>query len=64
MLGVPTDINSSYRRGAAYGPEALRKAWRRYADFGNGSTESGLELGIDFDLQDRGDVLIEETAAD
>jgi agmatinase len=64
MLGVPTDINSSYRRGAASGPEALRKALRRYADFGNGSTESGLELGIDFELQDRGDVMIEETAAD
>jgi agmatinase len=64
MLGVPTDINSSYRRGAASGPQALRTAWRRYADFGNGSTESGLELGIDFELDDRGDVLIDESAAD
>lgn len=64
LLGVPTDVNSSYRRGAAAGPEALRKAWRRYADFGNGSTESGLELGVDFELHDCGDVLIDETVAD
>jgi agmatinase len=64
LLGVPTDVNSSYRRGAAAGPEALRAAWRRYAEFGNGSTESGLEHGIDFELQDLGDVVIDETAAD
>ena len=43
ILGVPTDVNSSYRRGAATAPAAIRQAWRRYAEFGNAATESGLE---------------------
>jgi agmatinase len=64
LLGVPTDGNSSYRRGAAAGPQAIRRAWQRYAEFGNAGTERGLELGTDFTYTDRGDVAIDETAAD
>lgn len=64
LLGVPTDSNSSYARGPAAGPEAFRRAWTRYAEFGNATTESGLELGTDFNCTDRGDVAIDETVAD
>lgn len=64
LLGIPTDVNSSYRRGAADGPGAIRKAWRRYADFGNAATESGLELGSDFELSDLGDLALDETPGD
>ncbi len=64
LLGVPTDVNSSYRRGAAAGPAAIRKAWLRYAEFGNAATESGLEIGTDFKLDDLGDVAIDETPQD
>lgn len=64
LLGVPTDVNSSYRRGAAGGPDSIRAAWRRYADFGNASTENGLEIGADFTVVDLGNVAIDETAAD
>jgi len=64
LLGVPTDINSSYRRGSAAAPEAIRRAWRRYSEFGNSATECGLEIGTDMQLQDLGDVPISEQAAD
>jgi arginase len=64
LLGVPTDVNSSYRRGAARGPAAIRSAWRRYDEFGNSATESGLELGVDIVVDDLGDVVIEESARD
>ena len=64
LLGVPTDINSSYRRGAAAAPEAIRRAWRRYGQFGNSATECGLEIGTDLQLQDLGDLPIKEQAAD
>jgi agmatinase len=64
LLGVPTDVNSSYRRGSAAAPAAIRRAWVRYAEFGNASTESGLEIGTDLQLLDLGDVPIEEAEAD
>ena len=64
LLGVPTDINSSYRRGAAAAPAAIRRAWRRYSEFGNSATECGLEIGTDLQLQDLGDLSIREQAAD
>ena len=64
FLGVPTDINSSYRRGSAFAPAAIRQAWRRYAEFGNAATESGLEIGSELTLADLGDVAIREDGAD
>lgn len=64
LLGVPTDVNSSYRRGAAAGPAAIRWGWQRYSDYGNGATESGLETGSDFTFTDLGDLDLDETAAD
>ncbi|MGI9246059.1 MAG: arginase family protein [Steroidobacteraceae bacterium] len=64
LLGVPTDVNSSYRRGAAAGPAAIRRAWQRYREFGNLTTESGLEIGADVDFDDLGDLSLTETPAD
>jgi arginase len=64
LLGLPTDVNSSYRRGAAAGPTALRQAWQRYAEFGNASTESGLDIGSDITVIDLGDVAIREIPED
>ncbi len=64
LLGVPTDVNSSYRRGAAAAPAAIRRAWLRYAEFGNAATENGLEIGSDVNVVDLGDVHIEEAGSD
>jgi agmatinase len=64
MLGLPSDVNSSYRRGAADGPRAIRRAWRRYAEFGNPATEGGLEIGAQLQLVDLGDVPVGELADD
>jgi agmatinase len=64
ILGIPTDVNSSYRRGAATAPMAIRQAWRRYAEFGNAATESGLEIGSDLGVVDLGDVAIHEDESD
>lgn len=64
LLGVPTDVNSSYRRGPAAGPKAIRTAWERYAEFGNLTTEGGLEIGTDFRFVDLGDLILTEGPAD
>jgi agmatinase len=64
MLGFPTDVNSSYRRGAAHAPRAIRRAWQRYEEFGNFTTESGLTIGVEATLEDRGDVPMLESAVD
>ena len=56
LIGVPTDINSSFERGAAQAPAAIREAlWN---DRGNLSTASGLEIGTDINLVDRGDLVL------
>lgn len=54
LIGLPTDINSSFERGPAIAPAAIRAALS--SDRGNGSTESGLEIAIDIDLVDKGDL--------
>jgi arginase len=63
LFGLPTDINSSFERGAAAGPAAIRAAL--WSDRGNLACEAGLELGQDLALTDDGDLpLTEDTAAD
>ncbi|HET9692776.1 MAG TPA: arginase family protein [Steroidobacteraceae bacterium] len=64
LLGLPTDVNSSYRRGAAQAPGAIRRAWQRYQQFGNATTESGLEVGGDLQLEDLGDLALDESPDD
>lgn len=63
-IGLPTDVNSSYRRGAAAGPAAIRSAWQRLLDFGNGATERGQELDQDFRIDDLGDLDLRESPDD
>ncbi len=66
LIGAPSDCHSSYLRGAASAPVAIRAALA--SDHGNDATESGLETGIDFRITDVGDLPLadhrERTAAD
>ncbi len=63
LIGLPTDINSSFERGPARAPAAIREAL--FSDRGNMACESGLEIGIDVDLKDVGDLpLTEDTPRD
>jgi arginase len=62
LLGLPTDRHSSFLRGPAQGPAAIRAAL--LSDASNTSTESGLEIGIEIELRDRGDVPLREADGD
>jgi arginase len=63
LIGLPTDINSSFERGAARAPMVIREAL--WSDRGNLSCENGMEIGIDFALEDLGDIaLTEDTPSD
>ena len=56
LLGVPWDEHSSFHRGAALAPAAIRAALRSPST--NLSTESGLDLGTDPRHTDAGDLEI------
>lgn len=63
MIGAPTDINSSFERGPALAPAAIRAAL--WSDRGNLACEDGRELTDDIGFEDRGDLpLTEVTPAD
>ena len=63
LFGLPTDINSSFERGAAAGPAAIRAALR--SERGNLASELGPEIGIDIAFADDGDLpLTEDTVRD
>ena len=62
LIGLPTDSHSSFLRGAAAAPAAIRAALR--SDHGNASAENGRELGSDISLDDVGDLALDETSAD
>ncbi len=62
LIGLPSDSNSSFERGPAAAPAAIRAAL--WSDRGNLACEDGQEIGIDFELADRGDLLLTETASD
>lgn len=63
LIGLPTDVNSSFERGAANGPAAIRQAL--WSDRGNMASESGLEIGVDIKIDDLGDLrLTEHTPSD
>jgi arginase len=59
LIGAPTDCHSSFIRGAAQAPAAIRAAIA--SDHGNAAAESGVELGLDVRLDDRGDVSLADT---
>lgn len=62
LIGLPTDINSSFLRGPAKAPPHIRTAL--FSDAGNLATERGLELVADIRLEDAGDLLLDETPED
>src|SRR5688572_3051729 len=62
LIGLPTDSHSSFLRGAAAAPPAIRAALA--SDHSNKASECGLELGTDIAVEDVGDLPLEESAAD
>ena len=62
LIGLPTDSHSSFLRGPAQAPDAIRAALS--SDHGNMATESGAELGLDIALEDFGNLKLEESAGD
>jgi len=60
VLGVPWDEHSSFLRGAALAPPAIRAALRSPST--NLTTESGVDLGEDRRFKDAGDLEIPEGA--
>jgi len=54
LVGLPTDEASSFERGAAAGPDAIRSAL--YSDASNMSTEGGLDLGAEGTFIDLGNL--------
>jgi agmatinase len=62
ILGAPTDINSSFLRGPAQAPVAIRRALA--SDHANSASELGPELGAGIVVEDLGDLPLDETDAD
>jgi agmatinase len=62
LVGVPTDSHSSFLRGPAAAPAAIRAAL--WSDHGNAASECGLELGSDILVEDVGDLPLDETPDD
>ena len=62
LVGLPSDSNSSFERGPALAPAAIRSAL--WSDRGNLACENGMEVGQDFELTDRGDLPLRETVDD
>jgi agmatinase len=58
LLGIPYDANSSYLRGAAAGPAAIREAL--HCDSANMWTEDLIDLGAPGALHDAGDLALPE----
>lgn len=61
LFGLPTDINSSFERGAAAGPAVIRAAL--WSDRGNMASELGPEIGTDIAVTDDGDLPLTENAS-
>ncbi len=62
LIGLPTDAHSSFLRGAAAGPAAIRQALA--SEHGNQAAENGLEIGADVAVEDGGDLALSGTADD
>ncbi|MCJ8156163.1 agmatinase family protein [Sphingomonas sp. LaA6.9] len=62
LIGLPTDCHSSFLRGPAKAPAQIRAALT--SDHGNPASERGTELGVEIDLVDRGDVMLDEGPED
>jgi agmatinase len=62
LVGLPTDVHSSFLRGPALAPPLIRAAL--WSPHGNAASERGLELGAEIDLHDRGDLDLREEPED
>lgn len=62
LIGLPTDSHSSFLRGPAQAPKAIRAALA--SDHSNQATELGAELGTDIAVEDLGDLPLDESGAD
>ena len=62
LIGLPTDSHSSFLRGPAQAPDAIRSALA--SDHANMATELGVELGRDITLEDLGNLPLDETEGD
>ena len=62
LIGLPTDAHSSFLRGAALGPAAIRAALA--SDHSNMAAENGLEIGVDVLVEDGGDLALSGTRGD
>ncbi len=62
LIGLPTDVHSSFLRGPAKAPAAIRVAL--FSPHGNSASECGLELGAEIDLRDLGDLDLREQPED
>ena len=62
LIGLPTDVHSSFLRGPARAPAAIRA--QLMSEHGNAASERGSEIGLDIDFIDRGDLPLTEEAAD
>jgi arginase len=62
LIGLPTDVHSSFLRGPARAPAAIRDML--WSPHGNAASERGTEIGGEINLIDRGDVPLKEDAGD
>jgi len=65
LLGIPSDTNSSFQRGAAAAPAAIRQAMRPYfEEWGNPVAENGVGVVSGENLIDVGNVPVTENVKD
>ena len=62
LIGLPTDSHSSFLRGPAQAPPAIRAAL--WSEHGNAAAECGLELREDILVEDFGDLPLDENPED
>lgn len=62
LIGMPTDVHSSFLRGPAKAPAFIRAAL--FSPHSNNASERGLELGAEIDLNDCGDLALNESPED
>lgn len=62
LIGLPTDRNSSFLRGPAKAPGAIRSAL--FSDAGNSASETGAEIGREIIFDNIGDLELSEASSD
>ena len=58
LIGLPSDVNSSYLTGTAEAPPFIREAL--FSEAANMWTETGVDLGVDGTFFDAGDLALED----